>query len=51
MLVVAEADVYHYDDLDIAMRLIDATADAGADAVKSQRYAAVYHLVQEEAVA
>jgi N,N'-diacetyllegionaminate synthase len=36
--VIAEAGVNHNGDLDLARRLIDAAADAGADAVKFQTF-------------
>ena len=36
--VIAEAGANHNRDLDVASRLIDAAADAGADAVKFQTY-------------
>lgn len=36
--VIAEAGANHNRDLDVARRLIDAAADAGADAVKFQTY-------------
>jgi N,N'-diacetyllegionaminate synthase len=38
--VIAEAGVNHNGDLDIALRLIDTAADAGADAVKFQTFKA-----------
>jgi len=38
--VVAEAGVNHDGDLDVARRLVDAAADAGADAVKFQTFRA-----------
>lgn len=38
--VIAEAGVNHNGDTDIALRLIDAAADAGADAVKFQTFSA-----------
>ncbi|MGH7356558.1 MAG: N-acetylneuraminate synthase [Candidatus Rokuibacteriota bacterium] len=38
--VVAEAGVNHNGDLDMARRLVDAAADAGADAVKFQTFRA-----------
>lgn len=37
-LVIAEAGVNHNGDLDMARRMIDAAADAGADAVKFQTF-------------
>ncbi len=39
-LVVAEAGVNHNGDLDLAMRLVDVAADAGADAIKFQSFKA-----------
>ncbi|HEX5618573.1 MAG TPA: N-acetylneuraminate synthase family protein, partial [Solirubrobacteraceae bacterium] len=36
--VIAEAGANHNKDLDVARRLIDVAADAGADAVKFQTY-------------
>lgn len=39
-LVIAEAGVNHNGDLDLAMRLIDVAADAGADIVKFQTFSA-----------
>ena len=36
--VIAEAGANHNRDLDVARRLIDTAADAGADAVKFQTY-------------
>ena len=36
--VIAEAGANHNRDLDVARRLIDVAADAGADAVKFQTY-------------
>jgi N-acetylneuraminate synthase/N,N'-diacetyllegionaminate synthase len=38
--VVAEAGVNHNGDLDLALRLVDIAADAGADAVKFQTFSA-----------
>lgn len=38
VLVIAEAGVNHDGDVDVAHRLIDAAADAGADAVKFQTF-------------
>lgn len=38
--IIAEAGVNHNGDLDLAKRLIDAAADAGADAVKFQTFKA-----------
>jgi N,N'-diacetyllegionaminate synthase len=38
--VIAEAGVNHNGDLDLAMRLVDVAADAGADAVKFQTFKA-----------
>ena len=38
--IIAEAGVNHNGDMDMAMRLIDAAADAGADAVKFQTFKA-----------
>jgi len=38
--VIAEAGVNHNGDMDLARRLIDAAADAGADAVKFQTFSA-----------
>ena len=40
VLVIAEAGVNHNGDLDIAKRLVDAAADAGADLVKFQTFKA-----------
>jgi N,N'-diacetyllegionaminate synthase len=39
-LVIAEAGVNHNGDLDLARRLVDAAADAGADLVKFQTFSA-----------
>lgn len=39
--VIAEAGVNHNGDINLAMRLIDAAADAGADVVKFQTFSAV----------
>ena len=36
--VIAEAGANHNRDFDVARRLIDVAADAGADAVKFQTY-------------
>ena len=39
-LVIAEAGVNHNGDLDLALRLVDAAAEAGADMVKFQTFSA-----------
>ena len=38
--IIAEAGVNHNGDLDKALRLVDAAADAGADCVKFQTFRA-----------
>lgn len=38
--IIAEAGVNHNGDIDMALRLVDAAADAGADAVKFQTFSA-----------
>lgn len=48
-LLIAEAGVNHNGDLDTALRLVDAAADAGADIVKFQTFKAK-NLVTESAV-
>ena len=40
VFVIAEAGVNHNGDLELARRLIDVAADAGADAVKFQTFSA-----------
>lgn len=40
VFIIAEAGVNHNGDIDLALRLIDAAADAGADAVKFQTFKA-----------
>jgi sialic acid synthase SpsE len=45
--VVAEAGVNHDGRLDVAMRLVEAAADAGADAVKFQKRTVRDILVRE----
>jgi len=40
VLIIAEAGVNHNGDLDLGTRLVDAAADAGADAVKFQTFRA-----------
>jgi N,N'-diacetyllegionaminate synthase len=47
-LVVAEAGVNHNGDIELARRLVDAAAEAGADAVKLQTFVAE-HVVSEHA--
>lgn len=39
-LIIAEAGVNHNGDMDLALRLVDAAADAGADVVKFQTFQA-----------
>lgn len=39
-LIIAEAGVNHNGDIDLALRLVDAAADAGADAIKFQTFRA-----------
>jgi len=46
--VIAEVGVNHNGDVDLAVRLVDAAADAGADAVKLQTFVAA-NLVTEDA--
>ncbi len=38
--VIAEGGVNHNGELDLALRLVDAAAEAGADAVKFQTFSA-----------
>ena len=40
VLIVAEAGVNHNGDIDVALRLVDAAAAAGADVVKFQTFKA-----------
>ena len=39
-LIIAEAGVNHNGDIDLARQLVDAAAEAGADRVKFQTFAA-----------
>ena len=39
-LVIAEAEINHNGDIELARRLVDVAADAGADAVKFQTFVA-----------
>jgi N,N'-diacetyllegionaminate synthase len=50
-LIIAEAGVNHNGDLDIARRLVEAAADAGADLVKFQTFAADRLVTQDAAKA
>src|SRR3954470_8942786 len=47
VFVIAEAGVNHNGDVDLARRLIDVAAGAGADAVKFQTFAAERVAAQE----
>ena len=46
-LIIAEAGVNHNGDLDVALRMIDAAADAGADLVKFQTFSAERLVVRD----
>ena len=47
--VIAEAGANHDRDLDVARRLIDVAAEAGADAVKFQTYSGPHAVLHEDA--